>query len=247
MRIAPVFSLTVRALARGRRLIVIGVLLAVPVLLSLAYRGSESKPNGAAFALQLFVVLVLPILLPLTALILSTTALGNEIEDGTLAYLALRPISRLALVLGKLLAASLVTAAPVELATLLMYLVSVQGGGSGGALLALLLAALLGSVVYCSLFLLLGLLMPRRGLLVGLGYVLVWEGAAAGLSGTLATLSVRRYLDGIIDNLTNTTALTQAHLERSGAGGLSSVLVLLGVSAVAVAATTVRLRRMELP
>lgn len=243
----PVFALTVRALARGRRLIVIAVLLAVPALLALAFRASEQHPDGPVFALQLFIVLILPVLLPLTSLIFATAALGNEIEDGTLIYVALRPISRLKLVVAKLLAAALVTVVPVELAVLAMYLLAVQDAGNSDLLLALTFATLFGSVAYCSLFLFLGLALPRRALIVGLGYILAWEGAAAGLSGALATLSIRRYVQGIVDNLTSSDILTRAKETGVGLGGLSSAIILLGIAIGAMGVTTLWLRRMELP
>jgi predicted MFS family arabinose efflux permease len=43
-----------------------------------------------------------------------------------------------------------------------------------------------------------GLIMPRRALLVGFVYVLVWEGIAAGFSTSLETWSVRRYVAGAL-------------------------------------------------
>jgi ABC-2 type transport system permease protein len=242
-----IFVLTIRALARGRRLIVIGVLLAVPAFLGLAYHAGEAHPDGVSFAIQLFMTLLLPILLPLTALILATTALGNEIEDGTLMYLAIRPISRLTLVAAKLLGVAFVTAVPIELAVLAMYALAVQGAHAGPVLPALAVAALVGSAGYCSLFLLLGLVFPRRALIVGLVYVLVWEGSAAGLSSTLATLSVRRYVQGIVENVAGASAMSHAHIGRTGLGGLSSAAVVIAVTAAGLGATTLWLRRMELP
>lgn len=242
-----IFSLTIRALRRGRRLIVIGLLLLVPALLALAYHAGSSRTDAVSFALEVFVNLILPILLPLTALIFATTAMGNEIDDGTLIYLAIRPISRLSLVIAKLAGVALVTVIPIELASVLTYVLAVQGTGNNGVLLALVLAAFAGSVVYCSMFLLLGLVFPRRALIVGLVYVLVWEGAASGLSSTLATFSARRYVQGIIENFAGAPALAHASIQRTGLGGLSSVIVLILITAATAGAATFWLRRMELP
>ena len=74
----PIFSLTLRALTRSRRVLVVAALLAVPVLLALVYVASEGKSQGEDFVVQLFVTLVMPILLPLTALIFATSALGGD-------------------------------------------------------------------------------------------------------------------------------------------------------------------------
>ena len=62
-----------------------------------------------------------------------------------------------------------------------------------------MLAGLVGCLAYSSLFLLVGLWLPRRGLLVGFIYVLLWEGIASQLSTGLATFSVRRYVEGTLD------------------------------------------------
>ena len=71
----PIFTLTLRALARNRRSLVVAALLCVPVLLALIYVASEGKSKGESFVLELFINLVLPILLPLTALIFATAGI----------------------------------------------------------------------------------------------------------------------------------------------------------------------------
>src|SRR5437870_7863748 len=132
--------LTLRALARPRRLLVVGVLLAVPALLAVAYLASGPHSAGARFSIDLFGQLVLPILLPLTALIFATTALGGEIEDRTLIYLTLRPVSRLVVVAAKLLAVLLITVVLVEVSLLVTYLIAARGIGNAQNLGAILLA-----------------------------------------------------------------------------------------------------------
>ena len=241
----PIFELTLRALARGRRLLVVAVLLPVPALLSLAYRAGERHPDGAVFAIQLFDALLLPVLLPLMALIFATSALGNEVEDGTLPYLTLRPISRLTVVLSKLGAATLITAAIIEVSLLPMYLIAVQGAGDGRRFGAMLLAGLAGCLAYCSLFLPVGLFAPRRGFIVGLSYVLTWEGAAATFSSALATLSVRRYVQGALDTGLGAAPLRDIH--TSGVDGTSSVIVLTIFVAGCIAVASWRLQHMDLP
>jgi len=74
-----IFLLSLRALTRGRRPLVIAALLAVPALLAVAYVGSEAHPNGPKFAVQLIDLLFLPVLLPLTALLL---AVGIRLSPG---------------------------------------------------------------------------------------------------------------------------------------------------------------------
>jgi ABC-2 type transport system permease protein len=240
----PIFTLTLRALARSRRLLVVAALLCVPVLLALVYVASEGKSHSESFIVELFISLVLPILLPLTALIFATSALGGEVEDRTLLYLTLRPVSRLAVIVAKLLASALITTALVEVALVATYLIGTQGSGTMQNLGAILLAGLVGSLTYSSLFLLVGLWLPRRGLLVGFIYVLLWEGIVSQLSTGLATFSVRRYVVGALN-----ARLTIAALSAStpvDISGTTSLIVLAGVLLGGVLVATWKLQQMEL-
>ncbi|HEX8917769.1 MAG TPA: ABC transporter permease [Chloroflexota bacterium] len=241
----PVIGLTLRALGRGRRLLVVGALLLVPGLLMLTFLGSGSNGDSGTFGLQLFDRLVLPVLLPLTALIFATSALGNEREDGSLPYLTLRPVSRIVLVWAKLIAATIVTAGLVVASLLLMYLVGLTGAWGGSTLSSALVASALGCFAYCALFLGLGLVAPRRGLIVGLVYVLTWEGTAALFSPALATFSIRRYAEGVLDSGLSADQVSQ--IRPVDLGGTASVVVLCVFVAVCTGFTTWWLRRLQLP
>ncbi len=245
----PIFLVSLRALVRGRRVVVVALLLAVPALLAIAYlaggQPSDSSYDGSAFAIQLFNQLTLPIFLPLTALIFATSVLGAEVEDRTLVYLTLRPIARWAISTAKLCAAGLVTLVLVEVSLVVTALVATRGAPDGRALGATMLAALAGSVAYSSIFLWLGLIAPRRALLAGLIYVLAWEGLAAGLSSALATFSVRQYLQGILRAALGPSSL--AVLTPSSTDGMESVTVVVLVVIAGLLLTTWGLRRIELP
>ncbi len=241
----PIFTLTLRALARNRRSLVVIALLCVPILLALVYTASEGKSGGEGFVIQLFVQLVLPILLPLTALIFATSALGGEVEDRTLLYLTLRPVSRLTVIVAKLLASALITTVFVEISLAATYLIGTQGDGTAQNFGAILLAGFAGCLAYSSLFLLLGLWLPRRGLLVGFLYVLLWEGILSQLSTGLATFSVRRYIEGALNaNLSASALANSVSVDISGAASLI-VLALVLVGGILIA--TWKLQQMELP
>ena len=241
----PIFTLTLRALARNRRSLVVVALLCVPVLLALVYVASEGKSTGESFVIQLFVQLVLPILLPLTALIFATSALGGEVEDRTLVYLTLKPVSRLVVIVAKLLASALITTILVEISLAATYLIGTQGTGTAQNFGAILLAGLVGCLAYSSLFLLVGLWLPRRGLLVGFLYVLLWEGIASQLSTGLATFSVRRYVEGTLDASLGAAALSKS--VPVNISGATSLLVLALVLIGGILVSTWKLQRMELP
>lgn len=226
-------------------MLVIALLLAVPSLLAVAYLASEPNGDGANFAASLFSQLILPILLPLTALVFATSALGGEVEDRTLVYLTLKPISRLSVVLAKALAATLIVLVLVEVALAAATLIATRGTPTSQQLGATLVAGAAGCLAYSSVFLLLGLVAPRRALVAGLVYVLAWEGAAAGLSTALASLSVRHYVEGVFHAALGSSPL--ADLQPAAADATTSVVALTVLTVLGVALSTAGLRRMELP
>ena len=65
-------------------------------------------------------------------------------------------------------------------------------------LLALGLGVLAGSYLYASIFAALSIL-TSRGLILGLGYALIWEGLLAGLLPGTQIFSVREYVRGIVN------------------------------------------------
>ncbi len=240
----PIMVLTLRALTRGKRLLAISLLLAIPPLLSLLDQGNVDMQSGE-FAMDIFYQLMIPILLPLTTLVLATSALGGEVEDGTLPYLTLKPVSRVSIVVAKLLAVILVSMVLVEVSSALMYLIAEHSTFSGRDFGAILLSALAGCIAYSAVFLPLGLFIPRRGLIVGFMYVLIWEGLLAGFSTGLATLSVRRYVQGVLEAGLGSSPL--ASLYPSSVSGTVSLLVVLALLAIGGLLTTWRLIRIQLP
>jgi ABC-2 type transport system permease protein len=100
-RLLPVTTLTVRQFTGGRTARLALALSLIPALFAAIYvaRPWEVTPNE--FAIDLFRELIVPTLLPIVVLLPATAAFGNELEDGTLPYLLMKPVSRLRLVLGK--------------------------------------------------------------------------------------------------------------------------------------------------
>ena len=67
-------------------------------------------------------------LLPLTAVLLATAAIGSEIEDGTIVYLLAKPAERWRIVAGKLLAAWGATTVIVLASAVVGGVVALAGG-----------------------------------------------------------------------------------------------------------------------
>ncbi len=95
----PVMTLTVRQFMGGKAVRVVTALGFLPCLFALIYLLNQESATRVEFLRDTVLNgLFFPTLLPITVLILATGALGNEIEDRTLPYLTLKPLSRLRIV-----------------------------------------------------------------------------------------------------------------------------------------------------
>src|SRR6476619_6943877 len=108
-RAVPITSLTVRQFIGGKAVRVVVGLSAIPILFAIIYAINPGDQTPTDFLVRIvFRGMYLSSLLPITILILATAALGNEVEDRTLPFLTLKPISRLRIVIEKLMGTILV-------------------------------------------------------------------------------------------------------------------------------------------
>jgi len=191
--LGPLVRVTVQSLLGRRRILLMLLLVALPVLVGLAIR----LGGGRADAAVILDTLVIRTVLPLVALVIGSAALGSEIEDGTVVYLLVKPVPRWVVALAKIVVAvglTLVLTVPPMLVT--AVLIGTATGGSLGPSLAFVLAAIAGGAAYASVFTTLGAL-TTRALVVGLAYTLLWEGVLAGLLEGTRFLSIRQATLGI--------------------------------------------------
>jgi ABC-2 type transport system permease protein len=236
--IAIIFGLTLRQLLGRGRTIVMGLLALLPVGLAAIYRlGSDDTSQHEWVAHVLFEALVVTTVLPLAALVFGTAALGAEIEDGTAVYLLAKPVPRSQIIIGKLLAAWLVTAGLVLVSGLGAAAIGLWGTSDSGILPGFGIGLVLGSLVYCALFVMLSVA-TSRALIAGLAYVFIWEGLINGLFAGTRLLSVRHYTLGVADWFVD---LPPDEFEAK----LAPVTALVMMAIVGVGSTWYATRRLE--
>ncbi len=189
--------ITVRALFGRKRFL---LLVPLPLLLvGLAVLSDRFGAAPADWGPPVIVGLGLAVVLPVIALVVGTGVLGAEIDDGTLVHVLAKPLPRSQIVVSKLVVAIavtfLTTAVPLVVAGLI--------AGSRALAVALLVGTLAGSVAYCALFLALSLL-TRRPVLLGLAYVLIWEGLLGNILSGTRVLSVQQYVIAIGERIAGT-------------------------------------------
>ncbi|MDE2835891.1 MAG: ABC transporter permease subunit [Chloroflexota bacterium] len=234
--IAALFILALRQAVTRRKIALLIVLAFLP--LGLAVILDSTVAEGGTLIGPVLGGLVISVTLPITVMVLATSAFGNEVEDRTLSLLTTKPVPRWTIVLSKF-AASVVVAAPL-MAVVAAVITMMDPDGVGNAPVAAAIGVVVGVVAYASAFTWLGLL-TTRALGFGLVYVLLWEALITSfLSGT-RYLSIRSYIFGTAHGLNDqafgedlTIAMTPALV---GAALVTVVFFLL---------TTRRLSRMDI-
>ncbi|MFC4146138.1 ABC transporter permease [Micromonospora mangrovi] len=193
--------ITVRGLFGRRRFLLLLPLPALLLVLAIVSRSLGVDPGQ--WAPPVVVGLGLAVVLPVVALIVGTGVLGAEIDDGTVVHILTKPLPRWQIVLPKLAVATGVTAAtvavPIYVAGVLAH--SVRLG------LALAAASALGALAYSALFLALSLV-TRRPVLLGLVYVLIWEGLLGRFVSGTKVLSIQQWVIALADRMAPTELLS---------------------------------------
>jgi ABC-2 type transport system permease protein len=237
--LGPLWRLMFRALLGRRRSLGVLLLAAVPVLVALILAVAGGLGPPASMALDVFATLNLGLAIPLVALILGTGALGTQIDDGTIVYLLVKPVPRRSVIVAAVLVAAPASAALAVASTLLSGFL-VLGTTSLDLQAALALGALLASILYGTVFVTLSV-MTGRALVIGLGYLLVWEGLVTSLLPGTQLLSIREYAMAVVNAV--------AGLKPQGPVGGVDPLVAVIAAAVVLAGAAVlgvwRLGRFE--
>ncbi len=194
--LAAIIEVTLRGLLGRRRTILLVLLAGLPVLIGLLVRASGGRPDAD----RVLDTLVVRLVMPLTALILGTSSLGSEIDDGTAVYLMVKPIARWRIALAKMLVAAGLTAVLVVPSVVLTALLLGRGPDAMTSVVGFSVACLLGGSAYAAAFMALSVY-TSRAFFLGLAYVLIWEGVLAGLLAGTRFMSVRQATLGLADAL----------------------------------------------
>ncbi|MGX7828112.1 ABC transporter permease subunit [Actinokineospora sp. 24-640] len=226
-----IIRLTARALLGRRRVL---LLLPMPIILIgltlLSVTSEDEYATPGDWGPLVFSNLGLAVILPLTALIVGSSVLGLEIDDGTITHLLTKPLPRSEIILSKLVVAWLVTtaatAAPLAVAALI--------AGSGSLAVGLVVGAALAALAYCALFLALSV-MTKRPVAVGLIYIVLWENLLVSFVDGARVFSIRQHATAIADAIGDTPLV---------ASTLSVPTAVIMASAFAVVGTVTAIRRL---
>ena len=252
-----VLALTIRQLTGTRRQAILWLFAALPLALVLLIRSlTDTYDDFFVAVTPMFDLLLVGIILPLVVAILATTALGQDIEDRTLAFIVLRPLPRWQIVAAKYIAVVALAAVPLLLLGAAMGAATFIGGeGDADAFdwdlivrptLGVVAGLAVGVIAYSAAFLWLGLI-SGQALGIAIVYVFVWEGVAAGIFSGIQYLSVRSYSVITMREAGGDAASTIGALGDSDIG-LTVALVGAGIIALIFLGLTLsQLRNMDVP
>jgi ABC-2 type transport system permease protein len=234
-----VARITLRATLSRRRALVFALPALVLILFTVALKASHAPSRP--WPSHVLGTFGFSVLLPLTALIIGTSVLGAEVDDGSIIHLLATPVRRSSVVATKFLVATGLTMLFAAVPELIAALIA--GGGSTpppagqpGDLVSLstsqfatglFVGALACSVIYNAVFVMVSVA-TTRAIAVGLLYVLVWEVLLANFVSGARLLSVSHYGLGIAGGFVTDPAL------QAGLGVLTSVVMGIIVTAAAL-------------
>jgi len=220
---------TLRATLGRRRALLFAIAPVILIVLTLVLRAG--RPPGTLWPERVLGDFGFSVLLPLTALVIGTSVLGAEIDDGSIIHLLATPVRRRDVIATKFVVASVLTMLFTAVPELIAGLIAPSGAKLAFALFA---GALVGSVIYSAVFVMVSTV-TARAIAVGLLYVLIWEALLANFVGGARILSVGHYALGVANAIAPDQALN---------AGLSLATPLVMAIVVAAGALVLATRRL---
>lgn len=236
--IGQIYRLTLRQMVFRKSTLALAALAMLPVLIGVIFTLSDSGENAERWlARSLYRDLIIAVVLPLTALLIGTSALGDEFEDGTAVYLLAKPIPRWQILVPKVAASWTLTSILLVASTVITGIIVTSGSS---LIPGFAIAIIVGALAYCCVFTYLSIAMTRA-LIAGLVYVFVWEGVITMLFTGARYFSVRYFTAGLGGYLSDASAF----VFNTTVGGTTAIIMFAIVIAGALVLANRRLERYE--
>ncbi len=226
-----VASITLRATMGRKRAFLFAIPPLILVILTLLLK--LAKPSQASWPSVLLGDFGFTVVLPLTALVVGTSVLGAEVDDGSIIHLLATPLRRSSVIVSKFVVAAVITMIFVAVPELIAGLIAT---GPSRLATGLFIGALAGSVIYNAIFVMISVL-TTRSVAAGLLYVLIWESLLGNFVAGARERSVGQYSLGVANSVARNAGLN-AGLSLATAVTMGAVVtvaaLVLAVSRLAV-------------
>ena len=253
------FSL--REMSRRKRIISLGAINLLPVIVVVIIRvwfpdqGITAHSQLSSLTHDVFI----SFLIPVVAIAVGVSAIGEQVEEGTIVYLWTRPVRRRAIYLGRLVAAQTVSTLLLSGSLILCFLVMLSNGLGiiTWDFLVLyfrtFLIIALGAFSYAALFASMGTFL-KKPVVPAILFAFVWEGLVSEIPARIKVLSLRFHLQNLVERPATTVddlpgvldALLSTARNADPVAKTYSVGALLAIMLVAMAFGIWRLRLKEI-
>jgi ABC-2 type transport system permease protein len=223
-------SITLRATMGRKRSLLFAIPPLILVLVTVLVR--IAHPHDPSWPSEVVGIFGFTVVLPLTALIIGTSVLGAEVDEGSIVHLLATPVPRFVVIWSKYVVAVVLTAAFVAVPVLLAGLIAT--GGLTKLAVGLFVGALAGSVMYNAVFVMISVL-TTRAIAYGLAYIVVWEGLLGNFVSGARLLSVGQYSLGVANAIAHQAKALNA-TQSLGTSAVMGVIVTVVTILIAVRA-----------
>ncbi len=240
--------LTLRRTLRGKRMLWIAALLALPCILAWSVARGLDPERQERFFYETLVFYQFGIAVPSVALLMATAFPWPESDEGSLTYWFTAPVRRWTVHLGRTLASLAIGAIVLPVAVLALALPLDPGDSVelAGPVRTAVTATLLAFPAYLAVFSLLCTWL-RRGLIGGVFLILV-ENSLSLVTGNLAKLTVVYYVRSILwpaTSLLGRRVLENAARIDDPASSATAITVFVAVTIVALGIAMVLVEVLE--
>jgi len=243
--VGTLFRLTIRQILRTRWALLSAAVLLLPVVFSFYWSPTEPMVDDQLILWgQVFVIGYLQFAAPFVALVVGTQLIAAETEERTLSYLVTRPVPRWLVVLMKYVAAATFCAVGLTVSMALSYFALAPHFGMAALtehlnpVVPLIGAAVVGMLIYLSIFLFLGMV-ARRPVVYAFIFAAVWEFFVGLLPGVIRYLTLVHYVRSLASHLIAAapeTSQFMLHGAMTDPAPLEAVVVVLATVWIALLA-----------
>ena len=217
-------SVTLRATMGRKRALLFAIPPLILIVVTLLIKASH--PNDPSWPGQVLGIFGFSVVLPLTALIIGTSVLGAEVDDGSIVQLLATPVPRSVVIASKYVVAVALTMVFVAVPELLAGLIAT--GGATKLAIGVFVGALAGSAMYNAVFVMISVL-TTRAIAFGLVYLLVWEGLLGNLVSGARLLSLGQYSLGIANAIAHDATALNAGLSAGTAIVMGAIVTAIAL------------------
>jgi ABC-type transport system involved in multi-copper enzyme maturation permease subunit len=230
---------------RTRLFIVFSLL---PVIILLFAKISELSAAGDVTAEKVFtraiLITYIQLLVPLLALLFGSSVVNEEVDNKTLVFLTTTPIPRASIILGKFFAYGLLAAIIINLGLFLCFVVlNIDRPGDMLYVKEVFIfsgVSILGTLTYMSLFTLLGTLMKKAGVVLGLMFIFGWENVVQYFPGITQKFTVIHWVKSLLPKISGSQGFQFLMFRLEPSPAVTSIVVLaIFVVAALIAASIV--------